>query len=70
MTLEEDCLLKYSGDAFFYGSLAEPMSCIIGGAHASYHTKSGSYVHKMGIREGGKLALLAGAGPMGLGMVD
>ena len=46
------------------------MSCIIGGAHASYHTKSGSYVHKMGIREGGKLALLAGAGPMGLGMVD
>lgn len=69
-TLEEDCLLKYSGDAFFYGSLAEPMSCIIGGAHASYHTKSGSYVHKMGIREGGKLALLAGAGPMGLGMVD
>ena len=69
-TLEEDCLLKYSGEAFFYGSLAEPMSCIIGGAHASYHTKSGSYVHEMGIREGGKLALLAGAGPMGLGMID
>ena len=69
-TLEEDCLLRYSGDAFFFGSLAEPMSCVIGGAHASYHTKSGSYVHEMGIREGGKLALLAGAGPMGLGMVD
>ncbi len=69
-TLEEDCLLRYSGDAFFCGSLAEPMSCVIGGAHASYHTKNGSYIHEMGIREGGKLALLAGAGPMGLGMVD
>lgn len=65
-----DCLLKYAGDAFFYGSLAEPMSCIIGGAHASYHTTNGSYVHDMGINEGGCLALLAGAGPMGLGMID
>ena len=69
-TLECDCLLKYSGDAFFYGSLAEPMSCIIGGAHANYHTKNGSYVHEMGIREGGKMAILAGAGPMGLGLID
>ena len=65
-----DCLLKYAGDAFFYGSLAEPMSCIIGGAHASYHTTNGSYVHDMGIKKGGCLALLAGAGPMGLGMID
>ena len=46
------------------------MSCIIGGAHASYHTTNGSYVHDMGIKEGGCLALLAGAGPMGLGMID
>ncbi|WPX09473.1 alcohol dehydrogenase catalytic domain-containing protein [Caldicellulosiruptor danielii] len=28
--MEQNCLLKYEGDAFFYGSLAEPMSCIIG----------------------------------------
>lgn len=69
-TLECDCLLKYAGDAFFYGSLSEPMSCIIGGCHANYHTKGGSYVHEMGIREGGKMAILAGAGPMGLGMID
>ena len=69
-TLECDCLLKYSGEAFFYGSLSEPMSCIIGGSHAAYHTTSGSYVHEMGIREGGKMALLAGAGPMGLGAID
>lgn len=69
-TLECDCLLKYNGDAFFYGSLAEPMSCIIGGAHANYHTTNGSYVHSMGIVEGGAACVLAGAGPMGLGAVD
>ena len=34
-----------------------------------YHTKAGSYVHEMGIKEGGKLALLASVGPMGLGAI-
>ncbi|MDD6309236.1 MAG: zinc-binding dehydrogenase [Clostridia bacterium] len=63
-------LLHYDGEAFFYGSLAEPMSCIVGGFHANYHTTPGSYVHDMGITEGGCMALLAGAGPMGLGAVD
>ncbi len=68
--MEMDCLLEYNGDAYFYGSLAEPMSCIVGGFHANYHTTPGSYVHKMEIKEGGKMAILAGAGPMGLGAVD
>ena len=68
--METGNLLPYSGDAFFYGSLAEPMSCIVGAFHASYHTKAGSYVHEMGIREGGSMAILAGAGPMGLGAID
>ncbi len=68
--MEMDCLLNYEGDAFFYGSLAEPMSCIVGGFHANYHTTAGSYVHKMGIVKGGNMAILAGAGPMGLGAID
>ena len=68
--MEMDCLLPYKGEAYFYGSLSEPMSCIVGGYHANYHTKSGSYIHEMGIREGGNAAILAGAGPMGLGAVD
>ena len=68
--MEVGGLLHYDGDAFFYGSLAEPMSCIVGGFHANYHTTPGSYVHDMGITEGGNMALLAGAGPMGLGAVD
>ena len=42
----------------------------MGAFHANYHTKSGSYVHHMGIAEGGNCIILAGAGPMGLGAVD
>lgn len=68
--MELGCLLKYGGDSYFEASLAEPMSCIIGAFHASYHTDMGSYEHKMGIAAGGKLAILAGAGPMGLGAID
>jgi len=68
--MEMNCLLDYSGDNFFLGSLAEPVSCIVGAFHAQYHTKSGSYNHSMGIIEGGSMALLAGVGPMGLGAID
>ncbi|MCB2305377.1 zinc-binding dehydrogenase [Clostridium estertheticum] len=68
--MELGCLLNYDGKAYYEASLAEPMSCIIGGFHASFHTVMGSYEHKMGIVEGGKLAMLAAAGPMGLGAID
>lgn len=68
--MEMNCLLPYNGEAYFYGSLSEPMSCIIGAFHANYHTVPGSYQHKMGIVEGGNMAVLAGAGPMGLGAID
>jgi L-sorbose 1-phosphate reductase len=68
--MELDCLLEYTGDAFFFGSVAEPMSCIVGAFEANYHTTQGSYVHKMGIVEGGNTAILAGVGPMGLGAID
>ncbi len=68
--MERDCLLAYEGEAFYMGSLAEPMSCIVGGFHVNYHTTAGSYTHEMGIVPGGKMALLAGVGPMGLGAID
>ena len=68
--MEQDCLLKYRANEFFYGSLSEPLSCIIGTFHAQYHTRQGVYTHEMGIKEGGNLAILAGAGPMGLGAID
>ena len=68
--MELGCLLNYDGETYYEASLAEPMSCIIGAFHANYHTDMGNYVHKMGIAEGGKMALLAAAGPMGLGAID
>ena len=68
--MEQGCLLPFDGDAFYLGSLAEPMSCIVGAFHASYHTSPGTYVHEMGIKEGGDMAILAGVGPMGLGAID
>lgn len=67
--MELGCLMEYKGRAFYEASLAEPMSCCIGAFHASYHTQMGVYHHEMGIKEGGKLALLAGVGPMGLGAI-
>lgn len=68
--MNHGCLLHYSGEAFYFGSLSEPMSCIIGGYHVNYHTIAGSYNHNMGIVEGGNMALLAGVGPMGLGAIE
>ena len=68
--LEMDCLLPFDGDAYFKASLSEPVSCIIGGYNTSYHFKQGEYEHQQGIVEGGNTAVLAGAGPMGLGAID
>jgi len=68
--LEMNCLLPFEGDSFFKASLAEPVSCITAGYNTSYHFEPGTYEHRMGIVEGGATALLAGAGPMGLGAVD
>jgi len=68
--MEMNCLLPYHSDTYYYGSLAEPVSCCIGGFHAQYHTTPGSYVHKMDIKQGGYLGMFAAAGPMGLGSID
>ncbi|HOU02779.1 MAG TPA: zinc-binding dehydrogenase [Bacteroidales bacterium] len=70
IVMESDCLLSYDGEAFFPASLSEPMSCIIGAFQANYHISPGTYEHRMGIKKGGKMALLAGVGPMGLGAID
>ena len=67
--MEQNCLLEYNNSAFFYGSIAEPMSCIVAAFKASFHIKD-NYIHQMGIKEGGNVAILAGAGAMGLGAID
>ncbi|MGE4587834.1 MAG: zinc-binding dehydrogenase [Mangrovibacterium sp.] len=68
--LVQDCLLAYEGPGYYPASLAEPLSCVIGAMHANYHTQPGSYVHQMEIVQGGKMAILAGVGPMGLAAVN
>ncbi|SFR10963.1 Threonine dehydrogenase [Enterobacter sp. kpr-6] len=64
------CVLPLHGSYFAAASLAEPMCCIIGAYNANYHTTPYVYEHRMGIKPGGNLALLACAGPMGIGAID
>ena len=68
--MEYDSLLPYEGDCYFKASLSEPVSCVIAGYHENYHSKYDNHTHVMGIKEGGAVAILAGAGPMGLEAVD
>lgn len=68
--MELGCLLPFDGEGFYPASLSEPLSCVIGAIHANYHTTPGSYIHKMEIVDGGKMALLAGVGPMGLAAIN
>lgn len=70
MVMEVGCLLPYESDTFFYGSLAEPLSCVIGSFMEFYHSKAGQHTHQMGILENGNMLILAGAGPMGFAAVD
>ena len=68
--MEMNCLIPFEGDSFFAGSMTEPYSCVIGTFHAMYHTTYGSYVHHMGIAEGGNMVMLAGNGSMGQAAID
>lgn len=68
--MELGCLLKYNGESYFEASLGEPMSCIIGGYHANYHTNKVNYDHAMGTKVDGNILIMGGCGPMGLGAVS
>jgi len=68
--MEKNCLLPYTGHGFYPAALAEPLSCVIGAMHACYHTSPGSYIHQMEIVNEGKMAILAGVGPMGLAAIN
>ncbi|WP_343032826.1 zinc-binding dehydrogenase [Anaerotalea alkaliphila] len=70
IAIDLGCVLSMKDDYFANASLSEPMSCIIGAFNASYHTTPYVYEHEMGIKEGGSLALLGCAGPMGIGAID
>lgn len=67
--IENDYLIKVNSDAFFSGSLIEPASCVIRGYKASNHLDENLQPFT-NIRECGKVAILAGCGPMGLVAID
>ena len=70
IVLERGCLLPYGGDSFFAGSLAEALGCCIRGYKGFYHTDYTNYERTDGAKKGGRIAILGGAGPMGIGCVE
>ncbi len=67
--LDNNFLMKVDSDSFFNGSLIEPASCVIRGYKQSLHLDE-NYNPVNGIKPGGKVAILAGCGPMGLVAID
>lgn len=67
--LDNNFLIKLNSDSYFNGSLIEPASCVIRGYKASLHLDE-NYNPVTGIKPGGKVAILAGCGPMGLVAID
>ena len=70
IVLERGCLLPYEGDAYYKGSLVEPIGCVLRAFKGLYHTDYTNYHRTDGAKRGGKLAILGGAGPMGLASVE
>jgi threonine dehydrogenase-like Zn-dependent dehydrogenase len=70
VVLERGCMLPYDGESYFEGSLAESLACCIRGYKGLYHTDYTNYERTDGAKLGGKIAVLGGAGPMGIGMVE
>ncbi len=70
IVLDRGCLLPYGGDSFYKGSLVEPIGCVLRAFKGLYHTDYTTYTRTDGAKRGGKLAILGGAGPMGLAAVD
>lgn len=70
LVLDRGCLLPYDGDAYFSGSMAESLGCVIRGFKGMYHTDYTTYIRTDGAKKGGRLAILGGAGPMGIGAVE
>ncbi len=68
--LEGNYLLPYRGKGYFRASLTEPYSCLISALRAQYHLAPNHKDHVMGPRAGGCMAVLAGGGPMGMGMAQ
>lgn len=70
IVLEKECMVPYEGDSYFKGSLVEALGCILRGYKGFYHTDYSNYQRTDGAKKGGRIAILGGAGPMGIGAVE
>ncbi len=67
--IENGYLMKLRSPAYFNGSLIEPASCVLRGYKANLHLDE-DLLPYTNIKAGGKVAILAGCGPMGLVAID
>ena len=70
IVLERGCLIEYNGEGFYKGSLVEALGCVLRAFKGMYHTDYSTYTRTDGAKRGGRLVILGGAGPMGLGAVE
>ena len=70
IVIERGCLINFDGESFFEGSLVEALGCLLRGFKGFYHTDYTDYVRTDGAKKGGRLAILGGAGPMGIGAIE
>jgi threonine dehydrogenase-like Zn-dependent dehydrogenase len=70
VVIERGCLVPYNADSYFKGSLVEAIGCVLRGYKGFYHTDYTDYTRTDGAKRGGKLAILGGAGPMGIAAIE
>ena len=70
IVMDRGCMIPFEGDSYFGGSLVESLGCALRGFKGFYHTDYSNYVRTDGAKKGGRLAILGGAGPMGIGSVE
>ena len=70
IVMDRGCMIPFNGDSFFGGSLVESLGCSLRGFKGFYHTDYSNYLRTDGAKKGGNLAILGGAGPMGIGAVE
>lgn len=70
VVLDRQCLVPFNADSFSKGSLVESIGCVLRAYKGMYHTDDSTYIRTDGAKKGGRMAILAGAGPMGLAAID
>lgn len=70
IVMERGCMIPFEGDSYFKGSMVESIGCVLRGYKGLYHTDYSNNVRTDGAKKGGRIAILGGAGPMGIAAVE